>query len=244
MRNFYDCHEKPTKDKPTEKGRLACEDLVRKSSVAWNEAETFTEVKLVFRDVALGKLYSPFYSELLSSPAEDNQDMPQFNEKFAELQMLGFLTDNSQFEDYSDQVSLKGEQYKQIQKAFITGYMPAELAEFVCGKVNRRPDMVAYVRDFTSIPTFCFPERPANTMLGVTFEGDSLHPYTTMNVAKEPYLDIVGWCHNFNKIIDEENLVYVTLINVNYHAPMGALLDFTLETLKEFHKEFHKAFPK
>jgi hypothetical protein len=219
MFSFFGCDEKPN--------RARCEKIVRLSYAAWHTAKSFDNLKRVFHAVALGKMYAPFYSELLSSPdAEDNPDMHRFTDKFAELQMLGFLTDNSQFEESSSE---------QIQKAYITGYMPVKLAEFVCGMVNRRPDMIAYVRRVHNapIPPEFSRER---TMLGVTFEGDSLRPYTSMNLQASPHVDILGWCPQFNDIILEAQLLYVSLINVNYNAQIGTLLDFTLDTLKEFNK--------
>jgi hypothetical protein len=135
--------------------------------------------------------------------------------------MNGFVTTDSQFEKF---------EAAYIQKAYITGFMPAKKADYVCAKANRRPDMVAYVRRVHFFPPREFVVE--GTLLGVTFEGNEGAPFTRMNLTANPHSGFVEWCPQIGHVILEAQLVYVTLINVNYHAPMGTLLQFTLDAVK------------
>lgn len=225
---FFGCNEKPT-----EHERRQCVETARKSYDAWNSVKTFDDLKMVFKNVALGKLYSPGYGDLLSESVDvDNAYMHRFTDKFAELNDIGFLTTDSQFEEHGDDGN--------IQKAYITGFMSNNMAERVCDMVNMRDDMVAYARKIYQLD---YP-MIEKTRFGVTFE-DGVRT-TSMNLMANPQLDYQEWCPRINDIIrnthaddvdaDEESLVFVTLIHVNTRAKMGTLLEFAIKCVRACNK--------
>ena len=225
-----------------------CAQLVRESIRVWSNVVTFADLKRTARNSCLGKYFSPFYGPLLyDGDIQASGDNPQmtndYSSMFADIQSLGFITFDSQFEEYDENARYgahmgrkAGAKFTSFQKAYVVGLMPKVLAERVCGMFNTWPNFVAFrVEQQRDVPSEYMNPR---LYLGVTgAKGD--HELSTnlraMNngVPEELY----RWCPRIWNIVDEHKLVYVTIVNTDYKAPIGTLLRTLREALAFLHKK-------
>jgi len=213
------------------------DDIDKKSIDVWNNIKNYNDLKEMFKGIILNKYKSPWYLGLFYNDIEtDNPYLTdEFVKKFAELQDLNFLTNDSQMEVYE----IKNNK-AYFQKAFIVGWIPSEISDEFVDTMNSIPNIISFYIDLPNNKNL----NKYKLSIGITGYYDidsktnkrlynSVNLYSRYTLLKEKYSGIYNWDNHKNIKGIFSKLKHVIIINTNYLDKRGALLDLTIKILKE-----------